>query len=125
MPRKLATTISHFLMQNTVHEDDRSELQPQQEPAPESTPDILIARTNALTLDDPPCPSKLRPVIQVTNRDTTSIILRSLNPPTLPDECRRFLSDRPSSTSNMKPLILATKRATRHFKLPPPTTTLL
>ncbi|KAG2128698.1 hypothetical protein DEU56DRAFT_982487 [Suillus clintonianus] len=53
--------------ESTVYdsEDDRSEPQPL---------DILISLMNTLTLDDPPRPSKLRPLILVTNRNTITII---------------------------------------------------
>ncbi|KAG2145102.1 hypothetical protein DEU56DRAFT_978953 [Suillus clintonianus] len=37
--------------------------------------DILIAQTNALTLDDPPRTSKFRPLIVVTKRNTTPTII--------------------------------------------------
>ncbi|KAG1741185.1 hypothetical protein EDB19DRAFT_741558 [Suillus lakei] len=118
--------------ESTVHEDDRSEPQPRKGHALERTTlDYLIARMNALTLDDPYRPSKLRPLILVTNRNTTSI---SIPYPPLPEPAYPMdalsiqalsLGDRPSSTSKLKPLLLVTKRDTRHFKLPPPATTLL
>ncbi|KAG1741170.1 hypothetical protein EDB19DRAFT_740167 [Suillus lakei] len=149
---------------STVHEDDRSEPQPRKERALERTAlDNLIARTNALILDDPPRPPKLRPLILVTNRHRTSTIpypllpkpaypmdalTRSMQALSLSDSLSTdtgasppepgcpidaltrsletlSLGDRPSPTSKLKPLLLVTKRDTRHFKLPPPATTLL
>ncbi|KAG1881199.1 hypothetical protein F4604DRAFT_1953746 [Suillus subluteus] len=60
--------------ENTVHEADCSEPQPRKEPAPEPTLDMPIAKMTTLILDDPCRPSKLRPLVLVINRNTTSTI---------------------------------------------------
>ncbi|KAG1739970.1 hypothetical protein EDB19DRAFT_1709544 [Suillus lakei] len=160
-----ADNCESFDDESTVHEDDRSEPQHRKGHALErATLDHLIARMNSLTLDDPLRPSKLRPFILVTTRNTTST---SISYPPLPEPAYPMdaltrnmqalslsdsrstdpgvalpepgcpidaltrslealsLGDRPSSTSKLKPLLLITKRDTRHFKLPPPATTLL
>ncbi|KAG1768450.1 hypothetical protein EV702DRAFT_720599 [Suillus placidus] len=100
-----------------VHEDDCSE-----------TLDIPIAKMTAL--DDPHHPPKLRPLILVTNRETASTTAyRPLPQPTYSmDALARSmealsLSDRPSSTSRLKPLLLVTKCAIGQLKDPPPTNT--
>ncbi|KAG1769539.1 hypothetical protein EV702DRAFT_695766 [Suillus placidus] len=114
--------------ESTVHEDNHSGPQPRKEHALEPKLDILIAKMTALILDDPPRPSNLRPLILVNNRHKTSpIICPPLPGPTYSMDAltRRMealsLGDRPSPTSKLKPLILVTKRATGHFKLPHPT----
>ncbi|KAG2042529.1 hypothetical protein BDR03DRAFT_996788 [Suillus americanus] len=146
-----------FSDESTIHE-------PQKEHALEPAFDILIAKMTALTLDHPPRPFKLRPLILVNNRHNTSTIVPcpplpgpaysmdaltrriealslSDSPSTDPgvvlpepscpiDALTRnmealSLGDRPSPTSKLKPLILVTKRDTRHFKLPPLATLLL
>ncbi|KAG1741080.1 hypothetical protein EDB19DRAFT_733976 [Suillus lakei] len=57
----------------TCYEDDLSDTQPRKEPVlEETTLDMLIAQMTALTLNNPPRPSKLRQLILVTNRRTTS-----------------------------------------------------
>ncbi|KAG1757890.1 hypothetical protein EDB19DRAFT_2020485 [Suillus lakei] len=115
--------------ESTVHKDDRCKPQPRKEPALEPpTLDILIAKTT--TLNDPPRPCKLRPLVLVTNRNTTSTIAyRPLPKPAYSmDALARSmealsLSDRPPSTSKLKPLVLVTKRAIGQLKDPPPITT--
>ncbi|KAG1881260.1 hypothetical protein F4604DRAFT_470959 [Suillus subluteus] len=67
-----ANDCESFSDESTVHEDDCSEPQPRKEHALELTLGILIAKITALTLDDPPRPSKLRPLILVNNRHNTS-----------------------------------------------------
>ncbi|KAG1876459.1 hypothetical protein DFJ58DRAFT_754373 [Suillus subalutaceus] len=118
----------------------------------------------ALTLDDPPHTSKLRPLILVNNRHNTSTtipcpllpepaysmdaVTRRMKPLSLSDSpstdpgaalpepgcpiealTRNMetlsIGDRPASTLKLKPLLLVTKRDTRHFKLPPLATPLL
>ncbi|KAG2157831.1 uncharacterized protein EDB93DRAFT_1246878 [Suillus bovinus] len=122
---------------STVHKDDRSKPQPQKDPALEHVLDILIAKMTALTLDDPPRPSKLRPLILVNRHKTFSL---SDSPSTdpgvalpgpgypidVPTQIMEALSlaHRPSSTSKLKPLILVTKLANPRFKLPLTTTVL-
>ncbi|KAG1814524.1 hypothetical protein EV424DRAFT_1413585 [Suillus variegatus] len=125
---------------NDFHEDDRSELQPQKDHALEPTFVTLIAKMTALTLDDPPRLSKLRPLILVDRRHKVSTIhcaplpapaysvdalARRLEAPSLSDTPSTDPGNRPSSTSKLKPLILVTKHATPHFKLAPLATSLL
>ncbi|KAG2160052.1 uncharacterized protein EDB93DRAFT_1099445 [Suillus bovinus] len=145
--------------ESTVHKDDRSKIQPQKDHALEHVLDILIAKMTALTLDDLPRPSKLRPLILVNRHktskvhcpppaysvDTSTRRLEAFSlsdspstdpgvalpgpgyPTNMPTRIMEALSlgDRPSSTSKLKPLILVTKHATPHLKLPPLTTTVL
>ncbi|KAG2131235.1 uncharacterized protein EDB93DRAFT_1311778 [Suillus bovinus] len=59
--------------ESTVHKDDRSEIQPQKDHALEHVLDILIAKMTVLTLDDPPRPSKLRPLILVNRHKTSKV----------------------------------------------------
>ncbi|KAG2344012.1 hypothetical protein BDR05DRAFT_947766 [Suillus weaverae] len=155
-----ANEFESFDDESIVHEDDHSEpLQPRKEHALEPTLDTLIAKMTALILDDPPRPSKLRPLILVNNRYKISTTIPCPPPPgptysmdalTRRMEARSLsdspstdtgvallepsctidalarsmealsLGDRPSPTSKLKPLILVTKRATSHFKLPHP-----
>ncbi|KAG1808608.1 uncharacterized protein BJ212DRAFT_639707 [Suillus subaureus] len=81
-----ANDCESFSDESTIHEDDCSEPKPQKEHhALEPTLDILIAKMTGLTLDDPPCPSRLRPLILVNSRHHSSTTIRyprSLNPPT-------------------------------------------
>ncbi|KAG1734750.1 uncharacterized protein EDB91DRAFT_1146681 [Suillus paluster] len=122
-----------------IYEDDRSDAHPslRKERDPEQTAthadhliDISIAKMAAHTLDDGPSrSSKLRPLILVANRQTTSTgPVLSLPAPAYPmDALTRSmkalsLSDNLSS-ARLKPLILVTRRATGQSMLLPPTTT--
>ncbi|KAG2053628.1 hypothetical protein BDR06DRAFT_1008503 [Suillus hirtellus] len=111
--------------------------------------DILIAKMTALALDNPPRHSKLRPLISNHNNHKTSTTIHcpplfepaysvdalvrrvALPGPSFPIDVvtgkmeAMSLEDCPFSISEVKPLILVTKRTIRHFKLPSLTTTLL
>ncbi|KAG2343947.1 hypothetical protein BDR05DRAFT_999491 [Suillus weaverae] len=111
-----------------VCEDDHSEPRPQKKHAPKPTLAISVAKMT--TLDDPHCPPKLRPLILVINRETASTTAyRPLPQPAYSmDALARSmealsLSDRSSSTSKLKPLLLVMKRAIGQLKDPPPTNT--
>ncbi|KAG2113097.1 uncharacterized protein F5147DRAFT_650641 [Suillus discolor] len=63
-----------FCDESTIHEDDRSEPQLQKDHALEPMFVTLIAKMTALTLDDPPRLSKLRPLILVNHRHNVSTV---------------------------------------------------
>ncbi|KAG1907783.1 uncharacterized protein F5891DRAFT_213684 [Suillus fuscotomentosus] len=69
-----ANDCESFCDESTIHEDDRSEPQPQEDHALEPMFVTLIAKMTALTLDDPPRLSKLRPLILVDRRHKVSTI---------------------------------------------------
>ncbi|KAG0694263.1 hypothetical protein DFH29DRAFT_1034739, partial [Suillus ampliporus] len=137
------------------HEDDFSSghSSTTQYTSDQTTLDNLIAQMEALTLDDPPRPSKLRPLILVTNRqhktstpytpvsapafsiDTLTRRMEGLSlSASLPEPDYAMdalilsmealsLSDALPSISKLKPLILLTKRAAGQLELRPPPTT--